>query len=439
MSLATLADGTQVRLGRITPKSRPNVLRFAAYLDRVGATPPPVDVNYSTKAMASLSRVYLNDRLGDCVIAGKYHNVGVYTGNDSGTAVVGTDAEVQSSYRTICGPYDQGCVITEVLDYMKTRGLPLNGKPYRIDGYVAIDWRDKVQVQYAIYLFGAVTIGINLPGSWMNSNVWDVTNSGFVGGHDVSLVGYNAQGAIVSSWGRLFTMTWAAVTSSRYIDEMYALLSPDWYGSDKLAPCGVDADTLKTDLDKLSGGLPPVDPPSPTPPVPPDPLVLTPTTLDLRLSANPVVVGTAVYLTAVVVPAVATGKVPMGVCGFNVDSGPDVPLVPVVDGKAIFALPALPVGRHGIGVTYYGDANFKPSPSKGIAQDVTLAPVTPPPTPVPVPPTPTPTPPAPAGLTLAQASQAVVDGINAGRYGLFVRVADVARAAVAGLVKAWPK
>jgi hypothetical protein len=35
--------------------------------------------------MDSIKRVYGNDRLGDCVIAGKYHAVGVWSGSKTGT------------------------------------------------------------------------------------------------------------------------------------------------------------------------------------------------------------------------------------------------------------------------------------------------------------------------------------------------------------------
>ncbi len=46
-----------------------------------------------------------------------------------------------------------------------------------------------------------------------------------------------------------------------------------WYGCDKLAPCGIDASTLKVDLAKLGGGiLPPIDPPVPPTPTPPVPV-----------------------------------------------------------------------------------------------------------------------------------------------------------------------
>jgi hypothetical protein len=266
-----------VKLGRIRPKAPPPALRLALYLTP-GATPPPPSVDYSAKAAASLRRMYLNDTVGDCVIAGKMHQLGVWSGNDAapGGVVQATDQEVLSQYHTICGPGDNGCVITDVLDWFKARGLQAGGTKYTIDGYVAVDWTNKLEVQVALYLFGSLTIGINLPGTWTqggDGSTWDATNSAIVGGHDVCCVGYNDRGVQIATWGGLRTITWAAFTSRRWIEECYAQLAPLWYGSDKLSPCGVDAAALAADLAKLGGGIiPPVpDPAPPIPPVPPAP------------------------------------------------------------------------------------------------------------------------------------------------------------------------
>jgi hypothetical protein len=255
-----------VRLGRIRPKARPLALALSNYLsaEALAASPPPPSVDYAAKAMAALSRMYLNDQYGDCVIAGKYHAVGLWSGNDAGSPVLGSDSEVYSSYQTICGPGDNGCVITDVLDYMRANGLPFGGVPHKIDGYINCNWRNKTLVQASIYLFGGLEIGINLPNAWTSAAVWDVTNTQIVGGHLVFGVGYNAQGVQISSWGRIYTITWAAFQSTEWLEECYALLAPDWYGSDKLAPSGVDVATLRADLQKVGGGtVPPIDPPLP--------------------------------------------------------------------------------------------------------------------------------------------------------------------------------
>lgn len=280
MSVQTvqLRNGATFKLGRIRPKAPPPALRFAVYYDPLkDRVPPPQAVDYSAAAAASLSRVYLNDQEGDCVIAGKYHALGVWTGNESGSSVVATDAEVQASYHTICGPGDNGCVITDVLDYYKSKGLTASGKGYKIDGYVSIDFKNQQEVMVALEVFGALVIGINLPNDWTAAGpgvVWDVTRSQIVGGHDVTAIGYTQQGVQISTWGKVGTIiTWAAMAAGTWVEELYAVLSPDWYSQADLAPNGIDAATLAADLAKLGGGVIPDPGPGPGPsPVPPAPV-----------------------------------------------------------------------------------------------------------------------------------------------------------------------
>ncbi len=286
--IVQLHDGRIVHLGRLPPLPGKPVLKLAHYLAPGGAPPPP-SVDFSAKALPSIKQMYANDSLGDCVIAGKMHSVGVWTGNETGTPVVGTSAEAIASYHAICGPGDNGCVITTVLDTMKSKGLIVAGKRHLLDGYVSFDWTNQLEVQTAILLFGGGSIGFDCPQAWLNApdgGIWDVTTTSIVGGHDVALLGYNAQGVKISTWGGTRTMTWAAFMSRTWISEAYALLAPDWYSKGNVNPMNVDVNTLRADLAIIeSGGIPPMPSPSPTPtpptpvptPVPPPTPVPTPT------------------------------------------------------------------------------------------------------------------------------------------------------------------
>lgn len=266
-----------VRLGcRVDRKKRPKA-RFAKYFDSaLVTTPPPASTNYRAKAASALSRMLLNDRLGCCVISDRYHTVGLYTANDAGAAVMGTDEEVLSTYRIWNpGNQDEGCVITEVLDYHRDRGIRVAGNVNRIDGYVSLDHTNKLQTKAAVYLMPGVPLGIDLPQDWTRMAVWDVTSSPIVGGHDVPVIDYDDQGVYVASWGRVYLITWRAFMSTKWVGEAYVVLSSDWYGSDKIAPCGVDVVALKADMVIIKGGgTPSIDPPAPPPPPlpPPNPL-----------------------------------------------------------------------------------------------------------------------------------------------------------------------
>lgn len=330
---ATVAALPQtVKLGYKPSKTRPQAPALQKYLKHsLSAMPLPEKVDYYSGASASIARVYRNNVLGCCVISGKGHLLGVWsTGDkDSGPVVLATDAEIDQQYSSVCGPGDNGCYIPDVLDYMKSKGFQAGGNRYKIKGYASVDWRSKDLVKATIAIFGGCTIGFNLPSAWTNEAVWDVTNTRIVGGHDVTPCGYGvgiemdpdgggpkrfapdadylgfglqrfslgdyhesrraasaqrigevmaatADGVIISSWGRLYLITWPAFNSSKYITEMYALVPETlWTGLDKKTPLGLDLSAMMADMDTLGGGnLPPL--PDPTPVGPPDPPPVVP-------------------------------------------------------------------------------------------------------------------------------------------------------------------
>lgn len=278
MSTVTLPNGKTVRLGRIRPQVLPPSLKLGNYLDPT--ITPPASIDYTPAAKAALARMYLNDEYGDCVIAAKFHAIGIWTGNETGTPIQGTDAEVKKAYVSFCGPGDNGCNMAAVNDILKTKGVVVNGVVHKIENYVSVDNTNKIEVQVAIDLFGGLDVGVDLPNAWANSeDVWDVTSTRIVGGHCIYAVGYNATGVVVATWGGLRTITWAAFLSKRWVNECYAILAPDWFSSGK-TPAGIDANRLRDDFSKLSSGIvPPLDPdPNPSPIVPPIPPVPQPPT-----------------------------------------------------------------------------------------------------------------------------------------------------------------
>lgn len=264
-----------VCLGRNRNIAFAPTLKLSEYVDQAMAVAASAkSVDYYTKAAPSIAQVLGNDRLGDCVIASLLHRLGVYTANDpdSGGIVVATEQEATSQYRAFCGPGDRGCNIPAVLDIARSQGYIAAGNRYKIDGYASIDWRSKDLVKAALQLFGALCIGINLPNAWTQNGIWDVTTTGIVGGHDVPPLGHgdgvhvlntNSDGVVIASWGRLYLITWPAFTSTRWVEECYCILSPNWTNNDQLAPSGVTVNELKADLAKLANGtLPDVPDPN---------------------------------------------------------------------------------------------------------------------------------------------------------------------------------
>jgi hypothetical protein len=363
MQTFKLSDGTSVKLGRVRPRSRPLALRFSDYIDLEGATQPPATIDYTQKALQAVSQMYGNDAYGDCVIASLFHAFGIWSGNESNSPVVGTTTEAVNAYHTICGPGDNGCVITDVYDYAQQHGVTIGGKLYKIDGYVAIDWTNKTEVQYAIWLFGIVKLGVNLPQAWMDSSdVWDVPSgrgATIIGGHDIPIAGYNDQGVKILTWAGTRLITWKAFLSTTWVEEAYISLEPEWYKNANLAPCGVNVSGLQQDMAKIAAGL--------VPPVLPGQNPVA-TTLSLLSSANPVQSGQPVVFTATVNTGISPNT-PTGNVVFS-DGSSTISTNLLNGNHAAFSTNSLSVGDHQISASYSGDTNFTGSVSSTLTQTV---------------------------------------------------------------------
>lgn len=282
--------GVEVKLGRRRPRVTPQVMPLKRYLLRDTPTPPDV-IDYAIKAMLSLQRVYVNNSLGDCVIASKFHAIGVWSGNDSPNVVTFSDADAIRYYGIIGGyipgrpSTDRGCSIVDALNYFKSTGF--NG--HKIAGYVGVNNADIIESKVSIDLFGGLTLGLNLPDAWVQSAapgaVWGPAPANPNNGHDARIVGFTPQGVQLATWGFIVTILWAAFTDTRIVEECYAEVGMDWVGTDQKAPPGVSLQQLLADLNILAGGgIPPL--PGPTPPPPPPPGPTPPGTIAVDLDGS---------------------------------------------------------------------------------------------------------------------------------------------------------
>jgi hypothetical protein len=279
--------GREVKFGRNRPKNRIR-LHMRDYLRLKDLPPPPTSADYSAAAQDALSKIFLNDQLGDCVVAAGYHLVGVETAN-ANAPFVASDAQVQGDYSGACGydpsnpSSDQGCNEQSVFQYWQSQGFADGTK---LSGAVAIDGTNQVECKQSIYLFENSFFGVELPDAWVNSMpsasgfVWDVAGDpNHSNGHAFLGIGYNGQGVQISTWGLIGTITWAAIAKYAVQSaggELYALLTPDQIDKAKqTAPNGLTWADLEADFAAIGNVAPPTPqppvPPTPQPPVPPTP------------------------------------------------------------------------------------------------------------------------------------------------------------------------
>lgn len=251
LPLGLLPPPTGRKLGRqpLTPDHRD--LLLASYL-RPSLPPPPQHVAWQTRVPSF--PMLLNDRIGDCVIAGLLHQQQVWAAVAGNPSYSPTDAQALAMYRAITGynpadpSSDQGTDPRAALRYWKATGAA----GHKIVAYAAVDPRNHLLVKTAINLFGGLGVCLDLPayaeteqGKWVLHS-GPGSDPGSWGGHWVCATGYDHTGIQLVTWGQVWTMTWGFV--DRYCSGLYAAVSPDWMNAAGRSPAGLDLAALTADL-----------------------------------------------------------------------------------------------------------------------------------------------------------------------------------------------
>jgi hypothetical protein len=268
ISAPHLGPGRRVKFGRRRPVAPGPRLKLSNYL-RAPLPPAPPSSDYSPKGQPALANVYLNDQLGDCVIAGAYHVVATETGN-AGRLFTANNDQLIKDYSAIGGynpadpNSDQGCDEPTALNYWLQNGFANGTRPL---GWISVDATNADELKSALYLFENLYFGVELPDAWVNpmptaNFSWDVAGPPVPeNGHCVIGVGYTGAGVTIDTWGLLGTVTWEAL--STYFTPSangaaYVLLTPDQLAKGQTrAPNGVDWASLVADFDAIGGQVSP--------------------------------------------------------------------------------------------------------------------------------------------------------------------------------------
>jgi hypothetical protein len=264
---------SNVKLGKGKAVVDPKMLKLKKYL-KVSPLPtplpalpnPPAQASWITNlAAAEALPMYLNDQLGDCVIAAMGHMLQQWNFYAEHPWQP-TDAQVLAEYEAIGGYVpgqpntDNGCVITTALQYWQTTGFA----GHEIVTSLSLDMNDIAagdfdEVQLAISLFGNVMIGVQLPLSAENQTAWIVGDGGpnaggnnapgSWGGHCVPLVAGSPLTKTCVTWGSVLKMSNNFFMD--YCDEAYAIVTTDWLESTQASPSQLDLQQLETDLNAL--------------------------------------------------------------------------------------------------------------------------------------------------------------------------------------------
>jgi hypothetical protein len=195
-----------------------------------------------------------NDLLGDCTCADVLHHRMLQASvAHAATPLTFTDQEAITLYEQfgyVAGnpSTDNGANMLDVQNYMKANA--------GIAGFVTLDVGNIEQVKAALYLFGGIDIGFQVPGYIMQvpaGGSWSQPASGadptIEGGHAVLGCGYGRSGIRVVSWGTTYTFDFSFWAN--YVDEAYCWVSTDWIKASGVSPTGVDLAGLLSDLQSI--------------------------------------------------------------------------------------------------------------------------------------------------------------------------------------------
>lgn len=248
-----------LKLGKTAPRYDKRTLLYSDYRDTSKLIKVPASFGHFNTVDPDGWGMLGNDSYGDCVFAGAAHET-IMWGAEANKDVRFTDELVLQAYSTVTGfdpsdpSTDQGTNVLDALNFRRNQGLTdADGNVHKLCAFISLEPGNYDHLLEAVYLFGAVGIGIQFPASAMdqfNANrPWSpVAGSPIEGGHYIPVVGRKADNLLVVTWGKVQQMTKKFYQA--YCDEAYPLLSIDPLTEGKSIE-GFDLATLQSDLSKL--------------------------------------------------------------------------------------------------------------------------------------------------------------------------------------------
>jgi hypothetical protein len=241
--------------GRKPP--HPNETHPRVYLDDFFRTPViPQTVSYGETVSYPMD---LNDRLGDCGIAGMDHMQMCWCSASGQPVKTWGNPKCESLYETLGGYVpgdpntDQGTVLQDNLKYWEQTGV--NGN--KITQFGALRKWDKATRLQALYYFGPLYVGINCPASAQDQfpGPWTyVPGSPIEGGHCIVDIAEDAglDEIRVVSWGKVVHASEQFFMA--YTEEVWVAIDPDFLSLQSgRSPEGIDVAGMEAELAALSG------------------------------------------------------------------------------------------------------------------------------------------------------------------------------------------
>lgn len=265
-----------VKLGKRPVRYDERNIQLRAVLKVIPPVPDVFDVDLNLCNSYISNPMYANDVWGDCVIASRSHMTRRFECfEQQGKIIDITDDEVLNEYwaeqgstngckcpsflnifrKIMKSKPDRGLVMLDSLNCWRHDGWTAAGQHYDIHAYAQVTPTDNSEVTAAIYLLSGIYVGIGLPDSARNQEIWDVTTGpGSIkyswGGHCVYISAYSKPDNILTciTWGDRKKMTRAFF--EKYCDEAYGIVD----NTDRfLTDSPLDVEKLENYLKEITG------------------------------------------------------------------------------------------------------------------------------------------------------------------------------------------
>lgn len=222
-------------IGKILPyEEDPRDFLFKKYIKGYRLPPRPEEFGHEHLIKGEWGMLG-NDKAGCCAVAGGAHEHMIW-GAEGGIEIPFNKECVLKDYSDYAGydpsrpETDVGINVRNFIKYRRDTGLlDANGDRHKIEAFVRLDIGDPEDLLNAMYLFGAVGIGVTITDDterqFDEGVIWDKTRSKKnLGGHYVAAVCYRNVPHCVT-WNKLqpFTIEWY----EKHCLEAWAMLSPE--------------------------------------------------------------------------------------------------------------------------------------------------------------------------------------------------------------------
>lgn len=244
-----------MKLGKLPARKDAVSFKLTDYIDLSKLPTPPKTFGHEKLVGPTGWLMLGNDQYGDCVWAGAAHETRMWN-LEAGNSVDFTDQSVLSDYSAVTGfnagnpRSDKGTDMQMAASYRRKTGVvDEHGVRHKIAAYLAITPGNLKELYAAMYLFGAVGIGIEFPSSAMDQfnagKPWSVVKGSRIeGGHYVPLVAKRQQLECIT-WSKVQAMTTGFY--EKYNDESLAYVSLEAL-TNNVSPEGFNATQLEANL-----------------------------------------------------------------------------------------------------------------------------------------------------------------------------------------------